>query len=127
MANLAGGFGVLGLFLACVGLYGLLAYSVARRTKEIGVRMALGAQPNGVMWMVVKSALLLVGFGIAMGLPAAWMASRWVKSMLFGLTAADPAVMAAAALLLGGAGLAAAYFPARRGARVDPMTALRHE
>jgi predicted permease len=127
MANLAGGFGALGLLLACVGLYGLLAYSVVRRTKEIGVRMALGARQSGVLWMVGKSALRLVGLGIALGLPAAWVASRWVKSMLFGLTATDPEIMATAALLLGAAGLVAAYFPARRAARVDPMTALRHE
>jgi predicted permease len=127
MASLAGGFGALGLLLACVGLYGVLAYSVVRRTKEIGVRMALGAQQSRVVWMVARSALVLVAWGIALGLPAAWIASRWVKSMLFGLTPADPTTIAAAALLLGAAGLAAAYFPARRGARVDPMTALRHE
>ena len=127
MANLAGGFGVVGLLLACIGLYGLLAYSVARRTKEIGIRMALGAQQRGVLWMVAKSALRLLGVGVAAGLPAAWMASRWVNSMLFGLRPDDPGIMAAAALLLGAAGLAASYFPARRGARVDPMTALRYE
>ncbi len=127
MANLAGGFGVVGLLLACIGLYGLLAYSVARRTKEIGIRMALGAQQSGVLWMVAKNALRLLCVGIAAGLPAAWMASRWVNSMLFGLRPDDPGIMATATLLLGAAGLAAAYFPARRGARVDPMTALRHE
>jgi len=105
----------------------LLAYSVARRTKEIGIRMALGAQQSGVLWMVGKNALRLLGMGVALGLPAAWMASRWVNSMLFGLRPDDPGIMATATLLLGAAGLAAAYFPARRGARVDPMTALRHE
>jgi ABC-type antimicrobial peptide transport system permease subunit len=127
MANLAGGFGVAGLLLACIGLYGLLAYSVVRRTKEIGIRMALGAQQSGVLWMVTKYALRLLCVGIATGLPAAWMASRWVNSMLFGLRPDDPGIMATATLLLGAAGLAAAYLPARRGARVDPMTALRHE
>ncbi|MCU1258762.1 MAG: hypothetical protein JWO80_1647, partial [Bryobacterales bacterium] len=127
VASLAGGFGVLGLLLACVGLYGLLAYGVARRTKEIGIRMALGAQQSGVLWMVCGGALRLVGLGIALGLPAAWAVSRWVKSMLFGLTATDPGTMATAVLLLGAAGLVAAYFPARLAARVDPMTALRHE
>jgi ABC-type antimicrobial peptide transport system permease subunit len=127
MASLAGGFGALGLLLACVGLYGLLAYSVARRTKEIGIRMALGAQQSGVLWMVCRNALRLVGLGIALGLPAAWAASRWVKSMLFGVTATDPGTITGAALLLGTAGLVAAYFPARRAAQVEPMTALRHE
>jgi predicted permease len=127
MANLAGGFGVVGLLLACMGLYGLLAYSVARRTREIGIRMALGAEQRGVLWMVTKNALRLVCVGIAAGLPAAWMASRLVNSMLFGLRPGDPGIMATAALLLAGGGLVAAYFPARRGARIDPMTALRHE
>ena len=127
LANLAGGFGVVGLLLACVGLYGLLAYSVARRTKEIGIRMALGAQQSGVLWMVAKNALRLLGVGVAVGLPAASMASRWVNSMLFGLRPDDPGIMATATLLLGAAGLAATYFPARRASRVDPMVALRYE
>src|SRR5205807_8792261 len=82
MANLAVGFGVVGLLLACIGLYGLLGYSVARRTKEIGIRMGLGAQQSGVLWMVAKNALRLLCVGIAAGLPAALMASRWVNSML---------------------------------------------
>ena len=127
MANLAAGFGALGLVLACVGLYGLLAYSVVRRTKEIGIRMALGAARSGVLWMVARRALGLVGVGIAVGLPVAWMVSRSVQSMLFGLKATDPSVVAGAVVLLGAAGVAAAYFPAVRAARVDPMTALRHE
>uniref|UniRef100_Q01N82 Permease n=1 Tax=Solibacter usitatus (strain Ellin6076) TaxID=234267 RepID=Q01N82_SOLUE len=127
MARLAGGFGALGLVLACVGLYGLLAYSVARRTKEIGIRMALGAARSGVVWMVGRRALGLVGMGIAVGLPAAWLMSRSVQSMLFGLKATDPEVVAGAVMLLGAAGVAAAYFPATRAARVDPMTALREE
>jgi predicted permease len=127
MAKLAGGFGGLGLMLASVGLYGLLAYSVVRRTKEIGVRMALGAQRGAVVWMVARRALALVIAGIAAGLPLAWLLSRKVQSMLFGLTATDAGVMAAAVVSLMGAGLVAAYVPARRAARVDPMTALRHE
>ena len=127
MAKLAGGFGVLGLLLACVGLYGLLAYSVVRRTKEIGVRMALGAQAGAVLWMVARRALGLVAAGIVVGLPVAWVLSRKVQSMLFGLTATDPSIVGGAVVLLAAAGLVAAYFPARRAARVDPMTALRHE
>jgi len=127
MAKLAGGFGALGLMLACVGLYGLLAYSVVRRTKEIGVRMALGAQRGAVVWMVARRALALVIAGVAMGLPLAWLLSRKVQSMLFGLTATDAGVMAAAVGSLVAAGLLATYVPARRAARVDPMMALRHE
>lgn len=127
MATLASGFGVLALVLACVGLYGLLAYSVARRTKEMGIRMALGAQRRRVVGMVIKGAIRLVFIGIAVGLPAAWFASRWVESMLFGLTPTDPTTIAGAALVLTAAALLAAYFPARRASRVDPMAALRHD
>ena len=127
LANLAGGFGVLGLALACVGLYGLMGYSVVRRTREIGIRVALGAQRRGVLWMVAQGALRLVAVGVICGMPAAWVASRWLRSMLFGLKAMDPGVVAGAVMLLGVAGLAAAYIPARRATRVDPMAALRHE
>ncbi|QOY86594.1 ABC transporter permease [Paludibaculum fermentans] len=127
MASLAGGFGVLGLLLACAGLYGLLAYSVARRTKEIGIRVALGARPQGVQWMVARGALRLIGIGVLLGLPAAWAASRWVGSMLFGLSTTDPKTIMVSVVLLAAAGLLAAYLPAQRAARVEPMTALRHE
>src|SRR5579872_2820669 len=126
MATLASGFGILALVLACIGLYGLLAYSVARRTKELGIRMALGAQRRRVIAMVVNGAIRLIIIGVALGLPAAWAASRWVKSMLFGLTPTDPATTAGAALILVAAALLAAYLPARNASRVDPMTALRH-
>ena len=127
MATLASAFGLLALSLACIGLYGVVAYSVARRTKEMGIRMALGAQRRRVIGMIVKGAVRLVVVGIALGLPAAWAASRWVKSMLFGLTPTDPTTMTGAALVLASAALLAAYVPARRASRVDPMTALRHE
>lgn len=127
LANLAGGFGIVGLSLACVGLYGLLAYSVSRRIKEIGIRMALGAHRGRVQWMVIRDALRLLGLGIAVGLPVAWLLSRGLRSMLFGLTPSDPRVLLAAVLLLSVAGLTAAYIPARKGSRVDPMTALRHD
>jgi predicted permease len=127
MARLASGFGALGLVLASVGLYGLLAYGVVRRTKEIGVRLALGAQPAAVHTMVVAGALRPVVIGLALGLPAAWMASRGVQSLLFGLSPNDPLTMLGSAAALAACGIAVAYFPARRAARVDPMTALRHE
>jgi predicted permease len=127
MATLAAGFGILALVLASIGLYGLLNYSVVRRTKEIGIRMALGARRSGVIGMEVKASGRLVALGIALGLPAVWISSRWIKSMLFGLSPADASTIADAAILLGAAGMIAAYLPARRASRVDPMTALRHE
>jgi putative ABC transport system permease protein len=127
MATLAGGFGLLALTLACVGLYGLLAYSVAQRTKEIGIRMALGAHASRVVALVLKGGARLVAIGIAVGLPAAWVASRWVASMLFGVTPRDPAAIGGAIVLLTAAAQLAAYLPARRASRVDPLTALRHE
>jgi predicted permease len=127
MATLAAGFGILALVLASIGLYGLLNYSVARRTREIGIRMALGARRSGVIGMEVKNAGRFVALGIALGLPAVWVSSRWIKSMLFGLSPADPSTIVAAAVLLAAAGLIAAYLPARRASRVNPMTALRHE
>jgi ABC-type antimicrobial peptide transport system permease subunit len=113
--------------LACVGLYGLLGYSVVRRTREIGIRMALGAQKRAVLWMVARQALRLLSMGVALGLPMAWMASRWLRSMLFGLTPTDPRVIGGAVALLALAGMVSAYLPAARATRVDPTTALRHE
>jgi predicted permease len=127
MTTLTAGFAVLGLVLACVGLYGLLGYSVVRRTREIGIRMALGAQPRAVRWMVVKGAVRLVAIGICLGIPGAWLPSQWLRSMLFGLTPTDPAVAAGAVILLAAAAMIAAYFPARRATRVDPITALRYD
>jgi putative ABC transport system permease protein len=127
LATVAGAFGVLALILACVGLYGLLAYSVTRRTRELGIRMALGAQRRAVIAMVAQNALGLALAGTVLGVPAALFATRWVQSMLFGLTPTDPSTILSAALVLMAAALLAAYFPARRAASVDPMTALRHE
>jgi putative ABC transport system permease protein len=127
MATLAGGFGTLALLLSSVGLYGLLAYSVAQRSREIGIRMALGANSAGVVGLVLLNGLKLVGVGLALGYPAAWAASSSVASMLFGLTPADPTTMAGAMGLLVAAALVASYVPARRASRVDPLGALRHE
>ena len=127
MATLAAGFGLLALTLACVGLYGLLAYSVAQRTKEIGIRMALGAQGRWVIALVLRGGARLVLIGVALGLPLAWVASRWVKSLLFGLTPTDPAVIVGAVVLLTAAAQIAAYLPARRASRLDPLVALRDE
>jgi ABC-type antimicrobial peptide transport system permease subunit len=127
MATLASAFGVLALVLACVGLYGLLAYSVARRAKELGIRMALGAQRGRVVTLVLTGAVRLVAIGVLLGLPAAWAASRGVQSMLFGLNPADPTTVAGSVLLLTTAALVAASVPAYRASRVDAMAALRHE
>lgn len=127
MATLAGTFGVLALILAAIGLYGLLAYTVARRTNELGIRMALGANRGEVMWLVIRDAVRLLAVGVIAGLPVAWAAARLIRSMLFGLTAADPATVFAAAAILTAAGVLAGYLPARRAARVDPMAALRYE
>jgi predicted permease len=127
MAMLASAFGALALLLACIGLYGLLAYSVARRTRELGIRMALGAQRTHVMTMVLAGAVRPVAIGVIIGLPVAWAVSQGVRSMLFGLEPADTATVAGSILLLAMAALMAAYLPARRAARVDPMSALRHD
>jgi putative ABC transport system permease protein len=127
MATLAGGFGILALLLACIGLYGLLAYRVARLTREIGIRMALGAERKQVTAMVLRGAARLVAFGVVLGLPAAWGTSRWIEELLFGLKPTDPATVARAILVLVIVSLVAAYLPARRASRVDPMVALRHD
>ena len=127
MATLAGGFGLLALSLACVGLYGLLTYSVAQRTKEIGIRIALGATATRVVTMMLTRAARLVLIGVAVGLPAAWAASRWVDSLLFGVTSTDPAAIGAAIVALAAAAQVAAYLPALRASRVDPLVALRHD
>jgi putative ABC transport system permease protein len=125
MASLAGAFGALALILAMVGLYGLLAYTVSRRTHEVGIRMALGAKQSQVLWMVIKDALALLAAGAALGIPLAWPLSRLVSSLAFGLTPADPSTIAVSAAMLVIFGIVAAFVPARRAARVEPMNALR--
>jgi putative ABC transport system permease protein len=127
MAMLSGFFGLLALLLACVGLYGIMSFAVASRTREIGIRMALGAERRDVVWLILREALLLVLVGVAVGLPSALAAARLVSSLLFGLTPADPVSMSLAALLMLAVGAAASYIPARRALRVDPMVALRYE
>jgi predicted permease len=120
-------FGALALLLACIGLYGIMAYAVVRRTAEIGVRIALGARPGDVLWMVLRQTLLLVLLGIAAGLGAALAAARLVGSQLFGVTATDELTMATATLVLIAVAAVAGFIPARRASRVDPMVALRYE
>ena len=125
-AGLAAMLGTLALLLSAVGLYGLMAASVTRRTAEIGIRMALGAERRTVGWMVLRQSLSLVAAGLAIGVPAALMSTHTVESLLFGLSPSDPAVLVFAALILTLVSAVAAYIPARRAARVDPVVALRN-
>lgn len=126
-ATLTAGFGLLALILASIGIYGLMAYNVARRTNEIGIRMALGAQPATIGWMVLRETLTLVIVGVAIGLPAIWMMSRVIASLLFGLSPHDPFTITAVVFLLLVVGIIAGFVPSRRATQMDPTVALRHE
>jgi len=126
-ARLSTALALLALAIAAVGLYGAVSYDVARRTSEIGIRMALGAPRTRVVWNVLREVLLLAGAGIAVSLPAALAASKLVDSFLFGLKRNDPAVLSLAVLLLVATALLASFVPARRASRIDPVAALRHE
>jgi predicted permease len=127
VATLSTGFGLLATLLAAVGLYGVMAYMVAQRTREIGVRMALGAASTDVVWLVMKEVLLLAGIGIAIGLPAAYGLTRFVKSQLYGIQPNDALTIALAVAGIAFVALASGYVPARRATLVDPMRALRWE
>jgi ABC-type antimicrobial peptide transport system permease subunit len=127
MASLAGGFGVLALLLAAVGLYGLVTHSVNRRTREIGIRMALGAHPRNIAWMIASESLLLVISGFVLSLPAVYEGSKAVSKMLYGLHPLDIAPLGTAALVLLVTSLIAVYLPVRRAANLDPIVSLRNE
>jgi ABC-type antimicrobial peptide transport system permease subunit len=126
-AALASGFGLLALILASVGIYGIMAYAVARRTSEIGVRMALGAQKGQVLTMILRETALLAAAGITIGILASVALTRYIRGMLYGLTPSDPLALGGAVLLLLLVVFAAGWWPARRASRLDPMVALRHE
>jgi ABC-type antimicrobial peptide transport system permease subunit len=118
---------VLAVLIACVGLYGTMAYRVARRTNEIGIRMALGAERRGLIWLVLRDVLIMAAAGLAIGIPVARATSSVVESFLFGLKANDWGVTVAAATVLVAAALAAGFGPAWKASRVDPWIALRDE
>jgi len=126
-AKLCTGFAVLALLMACVGLYGTMSYNVARQVGEIGIRMALGAQRGAVVWMVLRRVLLLAAVGLAISVPAALIAFRLVKSLLFQTQPNDPGTLALAGVVLLSAAILAGYVPARRASRIDPLVALRNE
>lgn len=127
VALLAAGFGLLATVLASIGLYGVMAFVVARRKKELGIRMALGAQPGNVIWLVMKEVLILLTIGLAVGIPSALALGRLVSSQLYGIEAHDPAIAIATMLLLGSVSAAAGLIPAHRASRIDPIMALRYE
>jgi putative ABC transport system permease protein len=126
-AALLGTFAGIALVLAAIGLYGLLAYSVALRTREIGVRMALGAPRRGILALVLGQGAALAGIGLVAGLAGAFVVTRYLSSLLFGITPLDPATFVAVAVVFAGVALLASYVPARRATSVDPLVALRSE
>ena len=127
MATMSAVFGGLATLLAVVGLYGVMAYTVSRRTREIGIRMALGARSATIGWLVIREVLAIVAIGMALGLPAAWWLGRYVSAQLYGVRPTDPVTVIAAVMLLATVALLAGLIPSARAARVSPTTALRYE
>jgi len=127
IALLSAGFGFVATLLAAIGLYGVMAFAVARRRKELGVRLALGAQPALIIWLVMKEVLLLFGIGLAVGIPAAMVLGRFVSSQLHGIQASDPRVAGITMVLLAMVSAAAGLIPAHRASRIEPIQALRTE
>ena len=124
---LLGLFGAIALILAAVGIFGVISYSVSRRTHELGIRMALGAQPRSVLSLISGETLALTLMGIAVGVPCAVAAARLIRGLLFDVTLYDPVTLAVVPLVLVAVAALASYIPARRAMKVDPMVALRHE
>src|ERR1017187_7583187 len=126
-AALLGSLGLLAIVLAAIGVAGVMAYAVSQRTREIGIRMALGAQPGDVQWMVLAQGLRITGIGIVAGLLVSAASVRLLRNYLYGLSPFDPTAFAAASLLWLAIAILASWYPARRASRVDPMTALNYE
>jgi ABC-type antimicrobial peptide transport system permease subunit len=127
VATMTATFGVLATLLAVVGLYGVMSYTVARRTREIGLRMALGARPGNILRMIVREVLMLAGAGIAIGVPAAWWLGRLVATQLYGVVPTDPLAIGGAILVLTAVAVLAGLVPSLRAARIDPTRALRFQ
>jgi macrolide transport system ATP-binding/permease protein len=126
-AELGACFAALALLISCVGLYGTMAYTVARRTSEIGIRMALGAERRRIIWMVLREILSLVAAGLGIGLAVTWGTTRYIESFLFGMKLYDPLAISLSVGVLVAASILAGYAPASRASRIDPIIALRHE
>ncbi len=124
---LLGMFGAVALMLASIGVFGIISFTVNQQTREFGIRIALGARPQDLLWWVVRRGLALAAIGILIGLPAAWATARLMRSLLLGVSTADPLTFASVTLLLSAAAFAACVIPARRAARVDPIISLRCE
>jgi ABC-type antimicrobial peptide transport system permease subunit len=124
-ATLSAAFGLLATLLASIGLYGLTAYTVTRRTREIGIRIALGAERRNVLWIIMREVLLLTAVGLVIGIPASLALGKFVQGLLFEMQASDPLVLSVAASAIVAVSLAAGYLPARRATAIDPVHALR--
>jgi predicted permease len=127
IALLSAGFGLLATLLASIGLYGVMAFVVARRRKELGIRLALGARPGLVLWLVLREVMMLLALGLAVGMPAAMGLGRFVATQLYGIQPHDPWIAGSTLLLLTGVSAAAGLIPAHRASRIDPIRALRYE
>jgi ABC-type antimicrobial peptide transport system permease subunit len=127
IARLSSFFGIIAVFLACIGIYGLLSYSVARRTSELGIRLALGAQSSMVLWMILRESILLLVLGLSIGIPVALSSTRVLKSLLYELSPLDPTAISTAIVAVAVMTIAAAWLPARRATKINPIQALRAE